>query len=243
MLGAVAAVRTLRVNEVYDRATVQGEGPHAGRLCTFVRLYGCNLTCRWCDTAYTWDVNGLNGVRYPRAENQYELPVERIVERVVALGVPICVVSGGEPLLQAKGVYALAAQLATFHVETHVETNGTREPATETVIAHYSVSPKLASAQAGSPERVQRLDVLALWAKHPRAVFKIVCNSRAEVREAVRLMDAVRVPPERRWVMPEGKFAHELAVTLPVVADAAVEQRINLSPRLHVEAWGNERGR
>lgn len=45
------SVRDLLVSEVFG-PTVQGEGKHCGRIAAFVRLGGCNLHCRWCDTPY-----------------------------------------------------------------------------------------------------------------------------------------------------------------------------------------------
>ena len=44
----------LVVAEIFG-PTWQGEGPSAGQVAAFVRLGLCNLTCAWCDTAYTWD--------------------------------------------------------------------------------------------------------------------------------------------------------------------------------------------
>ena len=43
---------TSPVSEVFG-PTLQGEGPHAGRPCHFIRLGGCNLSCSWCDTPYS----------------------------------------------------------------------------------------------------------------------------------------------------------------------------------------------
>jgi len=42
----------LRVTEIFH--SIQGESTHAGRPCAFVRLTGCNLRCRWCDSEYTF---------------------------------------------------------------------------------------------------------------------------------------------------------------------------------------------
>ena len=233
----------LRVNEVYDRATVQGEGPFCGHLCTFVRLYGCNLHCHWCDTSYTWDTTGMNGTEYPREQNCQNLTIEEVADHVAKLGVPICVVSGGEPMIQKAGVVELAARLLNLYgVDTHVETNGTRPPPSDyDPIAHYSVSPKLPSAQAGHNALV--IPVLERWATHPRAVFKIVCHDASEVRDADGLMDLCGVPHDQRWIMPEGRTEGELSVSLLKIADEALARRLNISPRLHVQVWGMERGR
>ncbi len=43
---------SLGITEIY--ASIQGESSHAGRPCIFVRLAGCPLRCRWCDTEYSF---------------------------------------------------------------------------------------------------------------------------------------------------------------------------------------------
>lgn len=61
---------SLVVSEVFG-PTHQGEGPHAGQLCAFVRLMGCNLSCSWCDTPYTWDAS-----RYDLKAEGHRMTVE-----------------------------------------------------------------------------------------------------------------------------------------------------------------------
>ena len=75
----------LLVHEIY--ASVQGESSFVGLPCTFVRLTGCNLRCRWCDTP---DAFG-GGER---------MPLDAVRDAALALGTPLIEVTGGEPLLQ-----------------------------------------------------------------------------------------------------------------------------------------------
>jgi len=75
----------LQVTEIYT--SVQGEASFAGWPCTFVRLTGCPLRCRWCDTVY-----GFQGGESYR--------VEEIVTKVAELGVSLVELTGGEPLAQ-----------------------------------------------------------------------------------------------------------------------------------------------
>lgn len=35
--------------------TIQGEGAVIGVKTMFVRTYGCDYRCGWCDSAFTWD--------------------------------------------------------------------------------------------------------------------------------------------------------------------------------------------
>jgi organic radical activating enzyme len=94
------------VSEIF--VSFQGEGPHAGRRHLFVRLGGCPLRCRYCDTPESLVLTPQcrilepDGVR-PLANPLSAADVEREVRRLAALAPPLhaIAVTGGEPLLQA----------------------------------------------------------------------------------------------------------------------------------------------
>jgi 7-carboxy-7-deazaguanine synthase len=99
---------TLKVTEIF--LTVQGEGARAGLPCTLVRLCGCNLRCRWCDTRYAW------------TEGR-EMEMDGIVEEVRRLKCKRVELTGGEPLLQ-DGARELLGCLCEDGDEVLLETNG-----------------------------------------------------------------------------------------------------------------------
>lgn len=237
-----AVTDTLVVSEVFG-PTIQGEGPHAGQAVGFVRLGGCNLTCSWCDTAYTWDAS-----RYDLRQELQRVRVASVFERVSAMPVSRVVFSGGEPLLQdgpKRGLLALAHRLARADIQLDVETNGTRVPSSELaqLIDLFVVSPKLAHAGVEKAIVPAALSAFADLADLGQAVLKVVCRSRADVTEAIALADAFEFPLSKLWVMPEGTDAQTISARSGELAEAALEAGVNFTTRLHVLLWGSERGR
>lgn len=98
----------LTITEIF--ASIQGESSYAGIPCTFVRLTGCPLRCNWCDTAYGFD-GGQN------------LEINKVIEKVEALGLPVVEVTGGEPLAQ-KNAIPLMNSLLSKEYTVLLETGG-----------------------------------------------------------------------------------------------------------------------
>ena len=227
-------------------ASLQGEGPSAGKPCAFVRLSRCNLACVWCDTAYTWRFEGDNrphraDVVYERAANQVTLSEEDAAARIAALGKPRLVVTGGEPLLQAPALARMLALLPGMAIE--IETNGTvaPPPALDRQVHQYNVSPKL--AHSGNPaELALPPERLAHWAQEPRAFLKFVIAEPSDVAEVLALADTFRIPRERLYLMAEGTDAATLAARERWLAQLCLEHNLTLSGRLHIELYGDKRG-
>jgi 7-carboxy-7-deazaguanine synthase len=224
----------LNVNEIFD--TVQGEGPLCGRPATFLRLSGCNLSCSWCDTRYAWD-----WAHYSHADESHSMPVDELADQLA--GVPLLVVTGGEPLLQAQGLARLHFALETRkpgRTTMQLETNGTRLAGPLGVAGTmFVVSPKLANAGDPEPSRIVPgvLRYYASLAHRGRAWLKMVVTTPAEVDEVAAFADRWGFPRETVWVLPEGQHAAEHLATLARVADDVVRLRLNLSTRLHLLAW------
>ena len=224
-------------------ASLQGEGPSAGRPSVFVRLSNCNLACVWCDTAYTWRFTGPGG--FERKANQVVLSEADTAGRILALSgagrIGRLVITGGEPLLQSPALAKLLALLPAMHVE--IETNGTvaPPPALDALIHQYNVSPKLAhsgnpAAKALIPER------LTAFAADPRAFFKFVIATPGDVAEVLALAATYAIPRERLFVMPEGTDSATLRTRARWLADICTREGLRLSDRLHIHLYGDTRG-
>lgn len=107
------------ITEIFK--SIQGEGTRAGLPCIFVRLTGCNLRCKWCDTAYAF----YGGAKFS---------VEEVLEKVRALAgeprrVVLVEITGGEPLLQPE-TPSLAKALLAAGYTVMIETSGERSVGT-----------------------------------------------------------------------------------------------------------------
>ncbi len=139
-----------RVMELFP--TIQGEGSDIGRKTIFLRLYGCNLACVWCDTAHSWDEKLYHeGIYNPIPLDELEAQIEALA---IEYRIKDLVITGGEPLLHNHtDLSLLLARLRHKKVIDGVtfETNGTIIPRRElkTLVKLFSVSPKLKSS--GNP--------------------------------------------------------------------------------------------
>src|SRR5947199_3711044 len=98
----------LRITEIFH--SIQGESSHAGRPCVFVRLTGCNLRCRWCDSEYTF-------------AGGEKMSIDDVLSRVEAYGCKFVEVTGGEPLAQGES-FELIRRLCDAGHEVLIETSG-----------------------------------------------------------------------------------------------------------------------
>jgi 7-carboxy-7-deazaguanine synthase len=101
---------TLRVCETFY--SIMGESTRAGLPAWFIRLSGCNLRCRYCDTTYAYD------------EGE-EMTVAGLLQEALDCPSRLVLVTGGEPLLQQE-TPALLSGLAEGGFEVCLETNGSR---------------------------------------------------------------------------------------------------------------------
>ncbi|MET8683611.1 7-carboxy-7-deazaguanine synthase QueE [Streptomyces sp. NPDC004732] len=226
--------------------TFQGEGPSIGRQAVFIRLSHCNLSCgqgrgaRWsCDTAYTWDFKTYNP-QDPKIRRRVTL--DELIAWVLAHPGALVVITGGEPFVQGVALERLVAGLHAAGREVEIETNGTLIP-NEAVVAAvdaFNVSPKLAAAGGREVMRIVPAALDAFVASG-KARFKFVVCDVAEFMEIAQLVE--RFAMDEVWVMPEGTSSDAVRQGLRTIAKETLARGWNLSPRLHVELWEDERGR
>ncbi len=102
--------KKLDIAEIF--VSLQGEGAHMGLPTFFVRLAGCNLRCRWCDTIYA---------QKPLQKWHSLEEIFRLWEQYGRL--PYIQITGGEPLLQEE-VYDLINLFLRERATVLLETNG-----------------------------------------------------------------------------------------------------------------------
>jgi 7-carboxy-7-deazaguanine synthase len=228
----------MRIAEIFY--SVQGEGLLTGVPSVFVRTSGCNLRCVYCDTPFTsWEPEGD------------DLDIAQILGKLSAFPARHVVVTGGEPLLSPQ-IEALcgALQQEAYHIT--VETAATLFKPLACDLA--SLSPKLASStpteRAGGrfAERHDRLriqpGVIRAFMDHSEYQLKFVIDRPADVTELLALLEKLpNVDRSRVLLMPQAITPEDLRQRGPWVVEECKRNGFRYCPRLHIELYGNQRGR
>jgi len=206
----------LQITEIFH--SIQGESTFAGEPCVFVRLTGCNLRCRWCDTEYSFH----GGQR---------MSIDDILAKVRAFPCRRVEITGGEPLLQPAGVKALAERLLAEDFAVMIETSGERDltPVPQAVIKIVDV--KCPDSGEGGSFRASNLELLQPWDE-----LKFVLASRDDYDFARGFVDAHRGAHAARTILFSPVFGQLEAKDLAswMLADG-VPARLGL--QIHKFIW------
>ncbi|MFW5926542.1 MAG: 7-carboxy-7-deazaguanine synthase QueE [Wenzhouxiangella sp.] len=216
---ASRAAERLRVTEIFT--SIQGESGLVGWPTVFIRLTGCPLRCRWCDTQYAFQ-GGLWRT------------LDEILGTVAKSGCRHVCVTGGEPLAQKRCIPLLEA-LCDAGFTVSLETSGAVpvDRVDERVI-------KVVDFKAPGSGEVER----NLWdiVDHlqPHDQIKFVLADRADFDWA---LEQVKLRGLDRWMAlfspVWGELDPRLLADWLLAAGAAVRMQL----QMHKYIWGDEPGR
>ena len=247
----------MRVNEIFY--SLQGEGFLAGVPSVFIRLAGCPLRCRWCDTKYAQNATAGD-----------ECSITEIVDKVTHWRFRHVVITGGEPMIQ-KDLPNLVRELKAAGRHITIETAG---------IAYIpdmpcdlmSISPKLSNSMPTVEDRRRKpatarlapapvvgagpTDVAGQEFSRPDIAilrklidnydyqFKFVVDSVNDLPEIQETLDKLgNVDFEKVMLMPQAAAKDDLLAKSPMVAETCKMVGLAFSQRLQILLWDNEKSK
>ena len=73
--------------------------------------------------------------------------------------------------------------------------------------------------------------------------LKFVVNSKKDIKEILRVKDSLMVPNNKIYLMPQGINPIQFKHREKDIIDLCLEYGFNYTPRLHIDIFGNKRGR
>ena len=223
------------INELFY--SLQGEGFLAGVPSVFIRIAGCPLRCRWCDTKYALSKEA--GRRYS---------IDEIVQAVQQWPCSYVVMTGGEPMVESD-LPQLAGGLKAAGKHITIETAGIAY-IPEMPCDLMSISPKLSNsvpdeAKSAKVHNDSRLDIAVLeeLIDNYNYQLKFVVDSEADLPEIEEILKKLpNADKQRVMLMPQAATRQELLTKSPIVAELCKRTGYAFSQRLQVMLWDNQKG-
>ena len=226
---------SLPINNIFY--SIQGEGFLAGVPSAFIRLAGCHLRCRWCDTAYAWET-----------AQSTAMTISEVLAKIQMYNTSKVVVTGGEPLIQPD-LEALLDELAAngYHITLETTACEYRQVKCDLV----SISPKMSnSIPAAGSERFahhseKRLNVPAIYRyiENYNYQLKFVIEAPEDIIEIKELLrELPAVDAERVMLMPQSGSNQQHIERAKAVVKLCLENNFRYCPRLHIQIWSQRRG-
>ena len=224
--------------------SVQGEGRYAGWPALFLRFKYCNLGCSWCDTKFTWHKEEIETGESLTNEEIVQQSLSSAKDTSTKLDNLHVVLTGGEPMLhQTQLVNLIPALRNAGFGFFEMETNGMFIPSGKLLelVDWWNCSPKLSNS--GLPiDSCLVPEVLKTISKSGKADFKFVVSAPDDIVEIEQIY-LPYIEGDQVMLMPEGFTQKRQLRNSSWVIEECAKRGFRFSPRLHILAFGNERGR
>ena len=229
--------------------TIQGEGMVVGQKTMFVRTAGCDYSCSWCDSSFTWDGSGKELIVQMTAEEIWSE-----LKRIGGNGFSFVTISGGNPAL-LKNLDALVAILKEQGIRMGVETQGSRWQDWLYDIDELTISPKPPSSGMTTDFHVLSDILEKLEARNSRQKIslKVVVFNQEDYAYAKQVHLRYPAIPFYLQVGNDDTTSTDNAALVSYLLEkyeALIDQvmaddeltDVKVLPQLHALVWGNKRG-
>jgi 7-carboxy-7-deazaguanine synthase len=210
----------IKISEIFY--SIQGEGLLAGRPAVFIRLAGCPLRCKFCDTSYA--LNASAGKKMSIAE---------IKKQVKKYRPKYIVITGGEPMI-CPNLSQLCKVLKDYHIT--IETSGIKFlPRLKCNL--MSISPKLSNAylKKSYKKRYLKIDYLKKLIKEYDYQLKFVIEKPKDISEVNQIIKALKkVDRSKVLLMPQAKTLSQYLKRSFLVVRLCRQTGFTFSPRLQL---------
>ena len=229
--------------------TIQGEGMVVGQKTMFVRTAGCDYSCSWCDSSFTWDGSGKHLIVQMTAEEIWSE-----LKRLGGSGFSFVTISGGNPAL-LRNLDALITILKENNIKIGVETQGSRWQEWLYDIDELTISPKPPSSGMTTDFSVLSdiFEKLNNRNNEQHTSLKIVVFNQADYDYAKQVH--LRYPTIPFYLQTGNdditttdnpQLISRLLGKYQELIDWVIEDEelrdVKVLPQLHALVWGNKRG-
>lgn len=232
---------SLNVSEFFFD-TIQGEGLNVGCPAAFLRLAGCPVDCKFCDTAAVWKTSQKVRIKWLIDQMKKTGLAKKLNESNMIL-----VITGGSPLLQQKSLTDFFKTYETIfqhkpYVEVENECSFIPESEIMRYVSWWNNSPKLSNAEV-PVERRYKPEVLKIMSKLGNCIWKFVVRDEQDIEEIRRdFLKPFNIPAFRVCLMPMGANQEEYFSNRENVVRLAIENGFRYSPREHIAIWDKKTG-
>ncbi|WJE53958.1 7-carboxy-7-deazaguanine synthase QueE [Bacillus cereus] len=225
--------------------TIQGEGMVVGQKTMFIRTAGCDYSCAWCDSSFTWDGSAKEQIR--------QMTPKEIWSELVEIGgenFSHVTISGGNPVL-LKNLDGFLSLLQEKKIRTAIETQGSKWQEWLLHIDEVTISPKPPSSQ-------MKTDFIMLDSVIERLAgkdfsLKVVVFDDHDFEYAVKVHERyphvpffLQVGNDDTKTVDDAMLIRNLLQKYEWLIEKAVQCKemndAKVLPQLHALVWGNKRG-
>ena len=193
----------IKVSEIFT--SFQGEGPYIGTPATFLRLYGCNLNCQWCDTDIsTYEMLSVDDV------------AEILLTQMEFNNINLLVITGGEPTLQMEEIKRLIKEIPE-DIKIQLETNGSIFEYLPEI--EYVISPK-----------EDKEKVFENYYKYDNVFFKFVITCEEDIDEVISIKNKYGYD---KTIWLQGEFSRDALMADLIRENFPRLKNIKLSVQTH----------